>query len=59
VTVAAAKNLMRSRPTLIAAVMVARGEADAMLSGVVGRFHKLGYVRSVIPLEPASPRPRR
>ena len=53
VTVAAAKNLLRSRPTLIAAVMVARGEADAMLSGVVGRFHKkLGYVRSVIPLEP-------
>jgi len=53
VTVAAAKNLMRSRPTLIAAVMVARGEADAMLSGLVGRFHKkLGYVRSVIPLEP-------
>src|SRR5690606_23189489 len=40
VTVAAAKNLLRSRPTLIAAVMVARGEADAMLSGVVGRFHK-------------------
>lgn len=53
VTVAAAKNLMRSRPTLIASVMVARGEADALLSGVVGRFHKkLGYVRSVLPLEP-------
>ncbi|HVJ38579.1 MAG TPA: NADP-dependent malic enzyme [Stenotrophomonas sp.] len=53
VTVSAAKELMRSRPTLIAAVMVARGEADAMLTGVVGRFHKkLGYVRSVIPLEP-------
>ncbi|MET0289295.1 MAG: NADP-dependent malic enzyme, partial [Pseudoxanthomonas sp.] len=52
VTVAAAKNLMRSRPTLIAAVMVARGEADAMVSGIVGRFHKkLGYARSVIPLE--------
>ncbi|MFT3755432.1 MAG: NADP-dependent malic enzyme [Pseudoxanthomonas sp.] len=52
VTVAAAKTLMRSQPTLIAAVMVARGEADAMLSGIVGRFHKkLGYVRSVIPLE--------
>ncbi len=53
VTVAAAKELMRSRPTLIAAVMVARGEADAMLTGIVGRFHKkLGYARSVIPLEP-------
>ncbi|WP_368565427.1 NADP-dependent malic enzyme [Pseudoxanthomonas sp. UTMC 1351] len=53
VTVSAAKNLMRSRPTLIAAVMVARGEADALVSGIVGRFHKkLGYVRSVIPLDP-------
>jgi malate dehydrogenase (oxaloacetate-decarboxylating)(NADP+) len=53
VTPAAAKNLMRSRPTLIAAVMVARGEADALVSGIVGRFHKkLGYVRSVIPLDP-------
>ncbi|TWT17459.1 NADP-dependent malic enzyme [Luteimonas marina] len=53
VTQAAAKNLMRSRPTLIAAVMVARGEADAMITGLVGRFHKkLGYVRSVIPLDP-------
>ncbi len=53
VTPSAAKNLLRSRPTLIAAVMVARGEADALVSGVVGRFHKkLGYVRSVIPLDP-------
>ncbi|WP_447729056.1 NADP-dependent malic enzyme [Pseudoxanthomonas suwonensis] len=53
VTVAAAKTLMRSRTTLIGAVMVARGEADALLTGIVGRFHKkLGYVRSVIPLEP-------
>ena len=53
VTPAAAKNLMRSRPTLIAALMVERGEADAMVSGMVGRYHKkLGYVRSVIPLDP-------
>ncbi|MFC3550464.1 NADP-dependent malic enzyme [Lysobacter cavernae] len=48
VTPAAAKNLLRSRPTLIAALMVERGEADAMISGLVGRFHKkLGYLRSV------------
>ncbi|OHE84930.1 MAG: malic enzyme, partial [Lysobacterales bacterium RIFOXYA1_FULL_69_10] len=40
VTPAAAKNLMRSRPTLIASVMVARGEADALITGIVGRFHK-------------------
>ncbi len=53
VTPAAAKNLMRSRPTLIAAVMLQRGEADALISGLVGRFHKkLGYVRSVVPLDP-------
>src|SRR5688500_14543521 len=40
VTPAAAKNLLRSRPTLISALMVERGEADAMICGLVGRFHK-------------------
>lgn len=53
VTPAAAKNLMRSRPTLIASLMVERGEADAMICGLVGRFHKkLGYLRSVFALDP-------
>jgi malate dehydrogenase (oxaloacetate-decarboxylating)(NADP+) len=53
VTPAAAKNLLRSRPTLIAALMVERGEADAMICGLVGRFHKkLGYMRSVFDFEP-------
>lgn len=53
VTPAAAKNLMRSRPTLIAALMVERGEADALISGLVGRYHKkLGYLRSVFGLDP-------
>ncbi|HET7360236.1 MAG TPA: NADP-dependent malic enzyme [Rhodanobacteraceae bacterium] len=53
VTPAAAKNLLRSRPTLIAALMVERGEADAMICGLVGRFHKkLGYLRTVFGLEP-------
>ncbi|MGQ4582845.1 phosphate acyltransferase [Lysobacter sp. F60174L2] len=48
VTADAAKSLLRSRPSLIAALMVERGEADAMICGVVGRFHKkLGYLRSV------------
>jgi malate dehydrogenase (oxaloacetate-decarboxylating)(NADP+) len=52
VTPAAAKNLLRSRPTLIAALMVERGEADAMICGLVGRFHKkLGYLRSVFDFE--------
>jgi malate dehydrogenase (oxaloacetate-decarboxylating)(NADP+) len=53
VSPAAAKNLMRSRPTLIASMMVERGEADAMICGLVGRFHKkLGYMRSVFGLDP-------
>jgi len=53
VSPAAAKNLMRSRPTLIASIMVERGEADAMICGLVGRFHKkLGYMRSVFGLDP-------
>ncbi|MBS0464481.1 MAG: NADP-dependent malic enzyme [Proteobacteria bacterium] len=53
VTPAAAKNLLRSRPTLIAALMVERGEADALVCGLVGRYHKkLGYLKSVFALEP-------
>jgi malate dehydrogenase (oxaloacetate-decarboxylating)(NADP+) len=53
VTPETAKTLMRSRPTLIAAVMVDRGEADAMITGLVGRYHKkLGYIRSVFDLDP-------
>ena len=53
VSPAAAKNLLRSRPTLIAALMVERGEADALICGLVGRYHKkLGYLRSVFDLDP-------
>ncbi|MDH5824639.1 NADP-dependent malic enzyme [Luteimonas sp. RD2P54] len=53
VTPDSAKNLLRSRPSLIAALMVERGEADAMICGLVGRFHKkLGYIRSVFALDP-------
>ena len=52
VTPSAARNLLRSRPTIIAALMVERGEADAMITGIVGRFHKkLGYLRSVFDFE--------
>ena len=33
--------------------MVERGEADAMICGLVGRYHKkLGYLRSVFGLDP-------
>ncbi|MBN8262765.1 MAG: NADP-dependent malic enzyme [Xanthomonadales bacterium] len=53
VTPDAAKNLLRSRPTLIAALMVERGEADGLITGIVGRYHKkLGYLRSVFDFEP-------
>ncbi|MBV2208368.1 MAG: NADP-dependent malic enzyme [Thermomonas sp.] len=53
VTPDAAKNLLRSRPSLIAALMVERGEADAMICGLVGRFHKkLGYLRSIFDFQP-------
>ncbi len=53
VTPDAAKNLLRSRPTLIASLMVERGEADALICGLVGRYHKkLGYLRSVFDFEP-------
>ncbi|MEN1942142.1 NADP-dependent malic enzyme [Luteimonas sp. MJ174] len=52
VTPDAAKNLVRSRATLIAALMVQRGEADGMICGLVGRYHKkLGYLRTVFGLD--------
>ncbi|GIX34688.1 MAG: hypothetical protein KatS3mg126_0467 [Lysobacteraceae bacterium] len=53
VTPAAAKNVVRTRGTVIAALMVRRGEADAMLCGVVGRYHKkLAYVVNVLGRDP-------
>jgi malate dehydrogenase (oxaloacetate-decarboxylating)(NADP+) len=48
-----AKALVRSRPTLIAALMVARGEADAMICGIVGRYQRqLRHIMDVLPLDP-------
>jgi malate dehydrogenase (oxaloacetate-decarboxylating)(NADP+) len=48
-----AKQEMLRRMTLIAAMMVRRGEADAMICGTVGRYRThLGYVRDVIGLRP-------
>jgi malate dehydrogenase (oxaloacetate-decarboxylating)(NADP+) len=47
-----AKAIMRSRSSAIAAVMLDRGEADAMISGVVGRYSaKLKYVTDIIGTE--------
>jgi malate dehydrogenase (oxaloacetate-decarboxylating)(NADP+) len=45
----AARDIVRTRPTVIAALMVRRGEADAMLCGTIGRFHKhLEHVSMVL-----------
>jgi malate dehydrogenase (oxaloacetate-decarboxylating)(NADP+) len=53
VTPESAKQIVRSRATVIAALMLRRGEADGMIAGTVGRFHKkLGYLRGIIPLDP-------
>ena len=53
VTPALAKSLVRSRGTLIGALMLARGEADAMICGMVGRFQKkLEHLLEVLPLDP-------
>jgi malate dehydrogenase (oxaloacetate-decarboxylating)(NADP+) len=53
ITPALAKSLVRSRPTLIAALMVARGEADAMICGIVGRYDRqLRHILDVLPLDP-------
>ncbi len=53
ITPALAKSVVRSRSTVIAAVMVARGEADALICGLVGRFQRrLRYLLNVLPLDP-------
>jgi len=51
VTPDSAKAIVRTRNTVIAAVMVYRGEADALICGVVGQYHKkLKYVTEVLGL---------
>ena len=51
VTPDSAKAIVRTRNTVIAAVMVYRNEADAMICGVVGQYHKkLKYVTEVLGL---------
>jgi malate dehydrogenase (oxaloacetate-decarboxylating)(NADP+) len=49
----AAKAIVRSRSTVIAALMVKRGEADALLCGIVGKYNgKLKHVVDVLGLDP-------
>lgn len=48
-----ARLMVRARPSVIAALMVKRGEADAMVTGLVGRFHRqLTDVLDIIGLAP-------
>jgi len=49
VSVAAAQTVMRTNTTAIAALMVAKGDADAMICGTEGRFdHHLQHIIEVI-----------
>lgn len=53
VTPEAAKTILRTNTTVIAALMVIRGEADGMVCGVVGKYQKhLKHVCSTIGLKP-------
>ena len=55
VTPEAAKAAVRRSNTLIASIMVKRGEADAMLCGLVGRYDAhLDHVRTVIGSRPGT-----
>ncbi len=53
VSPAHAAAVVRSQPTVFGAVMVRRGDADALISGTSGRFlDHFGHVRDVIGLRP-------
>jgi malate dehydrogenase (oxaloacetate-decarboxylating)(NADP+) len=53
VTPDVARTLVRTNATVIAALMVRLGEADAMICGVDGRYLRhLGHVRDIIGLAP-------
>ena len=49
----AARTIVRTRNTVIAALMVRHGEADGMICGLIGRYHRnLRDVADVIGLKP-------
>ncbi|MCU0884628.1 MAG: NADP-dependent malic enzyme [Beijerinckiaceae bacterium] len=53
VTPEAARSLVRTNSTVIAALAVARGEADAMIAGLEGRFmSRLRHIRDIIGTAP-------
>jgi len=48
-----ARQIVRTRNTVIGALMVRRGEADALLSGIIGTYHRqLRYVEEVLGRRP-------
>jgi len=48
-----AKTIVRTLTTVIAAISIHRGDADAMICGVEGRFDRhLGHIRDIIGLAP-------
>ena len=48
-----ARLLVRTNPTIIAAIALRRGDADAMICGIIGGFHKrLRSIREIIGLMP-------
>jgi malate dehydrogenase (oxaloacetate-decarboxylating)(NADP+) len=56
VTAEAAKSAVRRSNTVIAALMVRLGDADAMLCGTLGRFDAhLEHIRDIIGVEPGAP----
>jgi malate dehydrogenase (oxaloacetate-decarboxylating)(NADP+) len=56
VTAGAAKAAVRRSSTVIAALMVRLGDADAMLCGTLGRFDAhLEHIRDIIGVEPGAP----
>ncbi len=55
VTPSAARTLVRTNSTVIAAIAVKRGDADAMICGLEGRFpRRLRYIREIIGLLPGA-----
>jgi malate dehydrogenase (oxaloacetate-decarboxylating)(NADP+) len=49
VSPSAAKDILRTRTTVIAAIAVYRGDADAMITGLVGRYNsKLNFLRDIL-----------
>jgi malate dehydrogenase (oxaloacetate-decarboxylating)(NADP+) len=55
ITPKAARLLVRTDPTVIAAVALRRGDADAMICGLDGRFNPhLRYIRDIVGLVPGA-----